>query len=246
MKPFLQLLIFTLTLSLAQAQESRVLVQNSKGTTSDNSTLNANWSDAYDGRDMENTIADPERSTIVFLFYSITSQAGKSLDNVLSKAEDLAKKIDKAPTLQKYIEGLVKAKDIAKIDRLSKLIDDLGAENLEKVLAKADNSVDDLLGDLASSDDLVKAFKGSPDLVDAWKRLLHGDISDVIRKNPTYLSAVSKQISNYGDKILFKFERVLPHITPQQYDTFFKALDNPKSIDHVRSLVGDFENIPGI
>ena len=72
------------------------------------------------------------------------------------------------------------------------------------------------------------------------------DIPQQIRTNTTYLSAISKQIENYGDDIVFQFERVLPHIDPADYNNFFTALDNPKSIDHVRFLAGDFESIPGI
>lgn len=92
----------------------------------------------------------------------------------------------------------------------------------------------------------ASSFNNNPRLVDAWRKLLHPDISDAIRKNPTYLGAITKQISNYGDQVAFKFERVLPHVDPNDYGKFFEALNNPKSIDHVRSLVGDFEKIPGI
>lgn len=121
----------------------------------------------------------------------------------------------------------------------------------ENVLRKVDNAgwTDDLLKKLdddLDNESLFKKFGEKPDLVEGWRKLLHSDISDVIRKNPTYLNAVSKQISNYGEKVAFKLERVLPHIKQDQLPRFFDALDNSKSIDHVRSLVGDFENIPGI
>ena len=99
----------------------------------------------------------------------------------------------------------------------------------------------------AAGDDLINFFvdKGENGLK-AWEKVFHVDIPQLVRTNTTYLSAISKQVDNYGDDIVFQLERVLPHIDPADYDNFFTALDNPKSLDHVRSIVGDFESIPGI
>ncbi|PZX17949.1 hypothetical protein LX69_01365 [Breznakibacter xylanolyticus] len=127
-------------------------------------------------------------------------------------------------------------------------------------ISRQADGLDDLLRRL-NSPDLEDAFKADfnnfteatrktflekPELVESWKLLLHTNIPATIRTNPTYLSAVSKQLTNYGNDVVFQFERVLPKIEVVDLPVFFKALDNPNSIDHVRSLVGDFENIPGI
>ncbi len=119
-----------------------------------------------------------------------------------------------------------------------------------KGLGHTDEVADDLIEkfakDLTDNLDLAYIFKKNPDAVKAWEKLFHNAIPDVIRTNTTYLSAVSKQLTNYGDDVVFQFERVLPNIPSNKLDDFFAKLDNPKSIDHIRSLVGDFENIPGI
>jgi hypothetical protein len=114
------------------------------------------------------------------------------------------------------------------------------------------NSLDELpsdaniLSNFANDLDVLKTFfEGNASGIKAWEKLLHTNISQAIRTNVNYLSAVSKQVENYPN-VLFKFERVLLNIPSNQLDNFFNKLDNPKSIDHVRSLAGDFENIPGI
>jgi hypothetical protein len=107
---------------------------------------------------------------------------------------------------------------------------------------------DDILNNQVFRDWLRKSENANVlgDRVKAWEKLFHTNIPQAIRTNTTYLSAASKQIENYSSQIAFQFERVLPHVDPNKLDNFFAALDNPKSIDHVRSLAGDFENIPGI
>jgi len=149
--------------------------------------------------DLFKTLTDPKKRSyavtktgvaVVFLFYSLTSEAGKKLDDVLRKAEDLANKIDNAPNLRKQLTKVTEAKDVSKIDRLSKLIDELGAEDLEKMLAKVDeSSIENLLEDIHSTPALKNAFKGTPELVDSWK--IVKDAPEAVRKNTSVLENIS-------------------------------------------------------
>ena len=120
-----------------------------------------------------------------------------------------------------------------------------------RTLASSADLRGSLIADLANDVNFANALKNAPAAeragwVKAWEELFHNSIDDVIRINTTFLIAVSKQLTNYGNVVIFQFERVLPNIPSNKLDDFFSKLDNPKSIDHVRSLAGDFENIPGI
>ena len=143
----------------------------------------------------------------------------------------------------KAIDGEIKLFPIQKIGKiLSDLeTDDFPYDYLSSKLIDDINSLP-----LEAQKAFFTALANKPVMVEAWEKLLHDAIPQAIRTNPTYLSAVSKQLAYYGDDIVFQFDRVLPHVDPAKLDDLFAALDNPKSIDHVRSIAGDFENIPGI
>ena len=88
----------------------------------------------------------------------------------------------------------------------------------------------------------VKSGEGQRQ-VRAWETLID---FPTIRVNSTYLAALSKQLSNVSSGVVFNLNRVLPNVPTSKLDDFFRAIDNPKSVDHLRSLVGDFDNIPGL
>ncbi len=138
------------------------------------------------------------------------------------------------------------------VDELVEIPVDELSEKLYEAVGESDGLFNyyskKLVGDLDPKKnlELLGVFAENPKLVRAWEKLFHNTIPQAIRTNTTYLSAASKQIDNYGSQIAFQFERTLPHIDAGDLDDFFLKLDNPKSIDHVKSLAGDFENIPGI
>jgi hypothetical protein len=111
----------------------------------------------------------------------------------------------------------------------------VGVENITK-----------LEGDALAHPTMFKEMVNNPDAGNGWKELLHTNISDNIRTNSSYQAIVGKQVSNYGEEVQFQMDRVVPGVNPDGLDKYFDALNNPKSVDHVRSLVGDFENIPGV
>jgi len=144
--------------------------------------------------------------------------------------------------LKKLATGTEAITGIARFTKYTLLINKL--DELDKITP---GSKQKFLEDFASAtDDVIDNIGKNPNLVNSWKVLFHTNIPSSIRTNTAYLATVNKQMANYGDQVAFKFEKVLPKIKTDDYDDFFKALNNPNSIDHVRSLVGDFEKIPGI
>src|SRR5690606_15462954 len=121
------------------------------------------------------------------------------------------KKID-VQTLTNYFDNPnLKNSLISNFENLERLNALEKIRNTDPFIDRFLNNYDNLfhyLDDLDNSADLVtfinsKGVRG----VKAWEKLLHNSIPQTVRTNTTYLSAVSKQIGNYGDDVVFQFER---------------------------------------
>ena len=121
----------------------------------------------------------------------------------------------------------------------------------EEVLVKLGENrwSDDLLTKLdtdLADEKLLATFKNNPASVDAWKVLDDAGVSNAIRKNADHLEVFGKRDAEYPDVDFSKVNRILDN-HPDPDDFIKNDLGGTiKGKDHLRTLVGDFENVPGV
>ena len=150
----------------------------------------------------EHAIATASVNLIVG-FYALLSYGPKLIAQLTDKIQALAKKVEQAPNLAKYLKKIVQeapSADLAK--KLEQLLDNMDAAVLERLLARLpEEKLDDLVTDLADNNAFRDALAKNEGLVDSWRKLddLGTDIvPDAMRRNPDFLKKFDDVVNNDG------------------------------------------------
>lgn len=173
----------------------------------------------------------------------------------------------KVDEIARYVDGILQKKKVipedgATLVKKGKTRDDDILQNGKSVgfrkLSNADKNIDDLVSsvedihkialraDLEASKKLLEAIGENPKLIDSWKVLEKASVDQLIRQKPENLEVFKNLIGQYPDIDYSKVNRVLDkQIDPNGF------IKNDlggilKGKDHLRTLVGDFENVPGV
>ena len=135
---------------------------------------------------------------LLLFFVTIEGKTASSLSDAAAEAAKLTKKLEGAPTLQRYFTKLSKEGEdgLAKGKKLDGLLGKVDLAKLEALVARVDKGkLDDLLADLADNHLLTRKLLDEPHLVDAWERLAKLGRNQM-RKDPDILSAMRKTMDN--------------------------------------------------
>ncbi|MEQ8777726.1 MAG: hypothetical protein RIC30_20305, partial [Marinoscillum sp.] len=105
-------------------------------------------------------------------YYMLLGKAAKGLNEVLEKVGTLGNKLEKCPSLRKYVQQSVEGKDVVRLKKFDDLATEVGSEKLEAIFSRVDvEKLDDLLDDLSESVNFKTALANEPELVDSWAKL---------------------------------------------------------------------------
>ncbi|MEQ9306160.1 MAG: hypothetical protein RJQ14_19760, partial [Marinoscillum sp.] len=161
---------------------------------------------------------------LALAYYIALGKAAEGIKEALENALGLAKKIEKSPNLQRYLKKIVKDNpDPVKAKRLEALLEIIQSSDLEKILAKLDNSqIDDFIADISGDATLARKFASEELSVDAWKRAhdLFPSGSKFITDIPTLerISKLSSEGSTFRTKLGSDWSKALDDILKNASD----------------------------
>ena len=135
---------------------------------------------------------------LVLGFYALLSYGPRAIAQLMDKIEAVAKRVDQAPHLARYLKKIVQdapSEQLAK--KLEQLLDNLDAAVLERLLGRLpEDKLDDLVTDLADNRALRDALAKNEGLVDSWRILDDANVPAVLKRDPVRLG----QVDNYLKK----------------------------------------------
>ncbi|WP_421892614.1 hypothetical protein [Marinoscillum sp.] len=168
-------------------------------------------------------------------YYVLLGKAAKGLGEVLEKVGTLGNKLEKCPSLRKYVQQSVEGKDVVRLKKFDDLATEVGSEKLEAIFSRVDvEKLDDLLDDLSESVNFKTALANEPELVEAWSSFKKAGLDDLAR-NTDNLDALNKALKQDGYDAAY-FENLLKSKQdPQKFidDYVSKIGDNGKFVDDV-------------
>ena len=173
-------------------------------------------------------------------YYVLLGKAAKGLNEVLEKVGTLGNKLEKCPSLRKYVQQSVEGKDVVRLKKFDDLAAEVGSEKLEAIFSRVDaEKLDDLLDDLSESVNFKTALANEPELVDSWK-IIEGN--PTLRKKPENLESISKWLDE-GIEPQKLADGIAKSSSKQ---SLIDQLGTAKSKLHAQVLIKDYDNIPGV
>ncbi|RJG36822.1 hypothetical protein, partial [Motilimonas pumila] len=94
--------------------------------------------------------------------------------------------------------------------------------------------------------ELARLLNDRPQFIDTWETLANANVKGTIRADSNSLEIFQRHISDYPDVDFSKVNKVLDRQAfPEDFVRDILG-GEVKGIDHLRTLVGDFKNVPGI
>jgi hypothetical protein len=182
--------------------------------------------------------------------YKTQTEFIKALEEGILANEELAKRLNDYPELvddyngfykqeKGTLEAFLTSPHLALLQTHPKLYGQV--KGLERELRKT------FMADFGNDAALLAKFEeGSDKLVEAWRVFFEAGVDQTIRSNADNLIILEVKLYEFPDVDFSKINRVIANQLEPNIYISSRLGGNIKGKDHLRTLVGDFENVPGI